>query len=177
MTNCLMDENAVARSIEKIVREMLERNSGAKNLALVGIRTRGVDIAKRMASLIEEIEGAPVPFGIVDITLYRDDFRETLDFPHPMGSEIQFSPTGKSIVLVDDVLFTGRTVRSAIDVILDFGRPKSIQLSVLVDRGGRELPIAADYCGRSIEMRTDEYVQVLTRETDGQDAVMLVKRG
>ena len=176
MTKILMDKTAISRSLNKIAHQILEHNEGANNLAVVGIRTRGVDLSNRIVDIIESIENVKIPSGCVDITLYRDDFRETVDFPHPQGSEILFDPKGKNIVLIDDVLFTGRTVRAAIDVILDFGRPKSIQLAVLIDRGGRELPIQPDYVGRKIDVRSDEYVQVLTKETDGEDKIMLVKR-
>ncbi|RKZ32973.1 bifunctional pyr operon transcriptional regulator/uracil phosphoribosyltransferase PyrR [bacterium] len=176
MKKVLMNGESIERSLNKIVHQIVERNRGAGNLAVVGIRTRGADIADRVLTLIQQVEQLKIPHGCVDITLYRDDFREMVDFPHTHGSEIQFDPKGKNIILVDDVLFTGRTVRSAIDVILDFGRPASIQLAVLVDRGGRELPIQPDYVGRKVEVRSDEYVQVLTRETDGEDKVLLIKR-
>ncbi len=176
MDKVLMNEAAILRSLDRIIHQILEHNEGAKNLAIVGIRTRGVDFAKRIIKRINELESIGVPLGVVDITLYRDDFRETVDFPHPKGSEIQFDPTGLDIILVDDVLFTGRTVRSAIDVILDFGRPNSIQLAVLIDRGGRELPICPNHFGRFVDVRPDEYVQVLTNETDSEDKVVLVKR-
>ncbi len=177
MQKVLMESEDIQRSLKKIAHQILERNRGARDLAIVGIRTRGVDIAEKLKKIIEEIEGTKIPFGCVDITLYRDDFMETLDFPTTGGSDIQFDPKGKNIILVDDVLYTGRTVRSAIDVILDFGRPKSIQLAVLVDRGGRELPIQPDYVGLTVDVRPDEYVQVLTEQTDGEDRVLLVKRG
>jgi len=176
MEKILLNQAAIARSLDRIVHQIIERNDGAENLAVIGIRTRGVDLARRIVAKIEGIESIEVPFGCVDITLYRDDFRETVDFPDPKGSEIQFDPKGKDIILVDDVLFTGRTVRAAIDVILDFGRPRSIQLSVLVDRGGRELPICPDYVGRVVDVRPDEYVRVHTIETDEEDNVMLIKR-
>jgi len=171
-----MDSAAVTRSIGKMAHQIVERNEGAENLAIVGILTRGVDIAKRISKKIIEIEGVAPAFGHVDITLYRDDFRELLDVPQAKGSELQFDVTGKDIVLIDDVLYTGRTIRSAIDVILDFGRPKSIQLAVLVDRGGRELPICPDYIGKRIEVRHNEYVNVRTKETDRKDEVILVRR-
>ncbi len=176
MTKDLMTKKDIQRSLTKVAHQILERNRGAENLAIVGIRTRGVDIARRLKRIIEDIEGKQIPLGCVDITLYRDDFMDTVDFPSTGGSEIQFDPKGKNIILVDDVIYTGRTVRSAIDVILDFGRPKSIQLAVLVDRGGRELPIQPDYVGMVADVRPDEYVQVLTEETDGEDKVVLVKR-
>jgi len=176
MTQVLMNEAAIMRSLDRITHQILEYNEGAKNLAVVGIRTRGVDFAERIINKINELESIEIPLGVVDITLYRDDFRETVDFPHPKGSEIQFDPTGLDIILVDDVLFTGRTIRSAIDVILDFGRPNSIQLAVLIDRGGRELPICPDHVGRVIDVRPDEYVRVHTIESDEEDNVILIKR-
>lgn len=176
MVRTIMDSNAVARSIGRIAHQILEYNYGADNIAVVGVLTRGIDIAAEISRRIKEMENVELPLGSVDITLYRDDFRELVDVPQAKGSDIQFDITGKDIILVDDVLFTGRTVRAAIDVILDFGRPKSIQLAVLVDRGGRELPIQPDYVGRKVEVRPDEYVQVYTKQTDGEDKVELVKR-
>ena len=176
MKRIIMDSAAVTRSIGRIVHQILEHNEGAENLAIVGILTRGVDIAKRISKKIVEIEGIVPAFGYVDITLYRDDFRELVDVPQAKGSELQFDITGKDIVLIDDVLYTGRTARAAIDAILDFGRPKSVQLAVLVDRGGRELPICPDYIGKRIEVRPNEYVNVHTKETDRKDEVLLVRR-
>ncbi len=176
MKKTIMNAEAISRSIDRIVHQIIEHNEGAKNLAVVGIIARGIDLAKRIVKRIEKIENIELPIGSVDITLYRDDFRELVDIPDAKGSDIQFDITGKDIILVDDVLYTGRTARSAIDVILDFGRPKSIQLAVLVDRDGRELPIQPDFVGRKVEVRADEYVQVHTEETDGEDEVVMVKR-
>ena len=176
MSRVLLDRVAISRSLGRIVHQIIERNESLGVLGIVGIRRRGVDLARRIAKSISELEGVSPPVGTVDITLYRDDFRELVDLPFAKGSEIQFDVTGRDVVLVDDVLYTGRTVRAAIDVILDFGRPRSIQLAVLIDRGGRELPICPDYVGRRIDVRSDEYIEVRTVETDGEDAVVLVKR-
>jgi len=168
-----MDDAAIARSLERISSQIFEKNPNIKKLAIVGIRERGDDLAKRVLKLIETHCNEKPAFGQVDITLYRDDFRELTDIPVTKGSEFRFNPKDMVIILVDDVLYTGRTVRSAIDVILDFGRPRSIQLAVLIDRGGRELPICPDYVGMSVQLRVDEYVRVLTAETDGMDRVLL----
>jgi len=176
MQKVILDSSAIARSIGRIVHQILEANEGADNIAIVGIQTRGVDIGKRIVAKISEMEKKEPPFGTVDITLYRDDFRELVEVPEAKDSKIDFDIKGIDIILVDDVLYTGRTVRSAIDVILDYGRPKSIQLAVLVDRGGRELPISANYVGKRVEVRPDEYVQVYTDETDKEDKVLLIKR-
>ncbi len=176
MKKTIMNSAAISRSIDRIVHQIIEHNEGAKNLAIVGVIERGIDLAKRVVKRIEKLENVELPMGSVDITLYRDDFRELVDIPDAKGSDIQFDIKGKDIILVDDVLYTGRTTRSAIDVVLDFGRPKSIQLAVLIDRDGRELPIQPDYVGRKIEVREDEYVQVHTNETDDEDEVVLVKR-
>lgn len=175
MTQHIMDSTAFLRSIDRIVHEILEHNDGAHNLAIIGVLTRGADIGMKISQRIEELEEKQIPYGSVDITLYRDDFRELRDVPQAKGSDIQFDSKAMDIILVDDVLYTGRTVRSAIDVILDFGRPRSIQLAVLVDRDGRELPIQPDYVGRKVEVRPDEYVRVCTQKTDGKDEVLLVK--
>lgn len=176
MSKIIMTKESIRRTLKRIVQEILERNGGAKNLAIVGIRSRGADIADKIAKIIKKEEGTNVPIGVVDITLYRDDFRQLDEFPEAKGSDIQFDVTGKDIILVDDVLYTGRTVRAAMDVILDYGRPKSIQLAVLIDRGGRELPIAPDYVGQKVEVRENEYINVRTDSSDGIDEVILAKR-
>jgi len=176
VTRVIINESSFSRSLERIASQIVERNLDVDRLAVVGIRARGDDLAKRLVELIEAKTGKRPKFGYVDITLYRDDFMELTDFPLAKSSEISFDPKGMNVVLVDDVLYTGRTVRAAIDVLLDFGRPKSIQLAVLVDRGGRELPICPDYVGKEIAVRDDEYVEVHTKETDGVDEVVLVKR-
>lgn len=171
----VMDENAVSRAIQRIAHEIIERNKGTEDVALIGIQRRGVPLALRIAECIRKIEG-DVQVGILDITLYRDDL-STLD-EHPIinGSDINFTIEGKTLILVDDVLFTGRTIRSAIEAILEMGRPKCIQLAVLVDRGHRELPIRADYVGKNVPTSLEENVKVLMPEVDGEIGVKLEKR-
>lgn len=171
----VMDENAVSRAIQRIAHEIIERNKGTEDVALIGIQRRGVPLALRIAECIRKIEG-DVKVGILDITLYRDDL-STLD-EHPIinGSDINFTIEGKTLILVDDVLFTGRTIRSAIEAILEMGRPKCIQLAVLVDRGHRELPIRADYVGKNVPTSLEENVKVLMPEVDGEIGVKLEKR-
>jgi len=152
----------------------LERNKGSEALALVGIRSRGVYLAERIRSKMQEIEGGPLaPFGVVDITLYRDDLDRGVQNPVVKGTDIPFAVDGRRILLVDDVLFTGRTVRAAMDALVDFGRPQSIQLAVLVDRGHRELPIRADYVGKNLPTSRREEVQVMLAEADGNDEVLI----
>ena len=172
----LLDKAQFARSIKRIANEIVERNSGASNLAIVGIRTRGVPLAERLADNIEALEGARPPIGTIDITLYRDDFRELKPSPDVGGTEILFDLSGKDIILIDDVLYTGRTVRAAIDEIIDFGRPNTIQLAVMVDRGHRELPICADFVGKKISLGENEYVEVRVEEIDGEDRIVKVNR-
>ena len=172
----LLDSAQLTRSLKRIANEIVERNSGAKNLAIIGIRTRGMPLAERLADNIEALEGIRPPIGTIDITLYRDDFREIKSSPDVGGTEILFDPSDKDIVLVDDVLYTGRTIRAAIDVIIDFGRPNTIQLAVMVDRGHRELPICADYIGKKISLNDNEYVEVRVEEIDGEDRVVKVNR-
>lgn len=169
----IMDADAVRRSLVRIAHEIIERNKGVSNVAIVGIRTRGVPLAERIAREIAAIEQAEVPVGMLDITLYRDDL-STLDYnPVIHGTEIDFDITGKVIVLVDDVLFTGRTIRCALDALIDIGRPQAIQLAVLVDRGHRELPIRADYAGKNVPTSRKETIQVELQEEDKQDEVVL----
>jgi pyrimidine operon attenuation protein / uracil phosphoribosyltransferase len=169
----VMDGDAIRRAITRIAHEILERNKGTEGLALVGIRSRGIHIADRIAATIRSIETVDVPRGIVDITLYRDDLSRAEQTPHVRGTEIPFSVEGKSIVLVDDVLYTGRTIRAAMDALMDFGRPANIQLAVLVDRGHRELPIRADYVGKNLPTSRQQSVQVRIAEMDGVDVVEL----
>jgi pyrimidine operon attenuation protein/uracil phosphoribosyltransferase len=169
-----MDPVAIQRALVRIAHEILERNKGTAELALVGIRSRGIHIAKRIQRAIAEIEGsANIPFGVVDITLYRDDLDRGLQNPVVQGTDIPFPVGGKRILLVDDVLFTGRTIRAAMDALVDFGRPQSIQLAVLVDRGHRELPIRADYVGKNLPTSRREQVQVRLAEADGVDEVVI----
>jgi pyrimidine operon attenuation protein/uracil phosphoribosyltransferase len=168
-----MDADRVSRSLMRIAHEILERNRGIDSLALVGIRARGVPLAARLAGHLKQIAGVEVPIGSLDITLYRDDLMRTPVGPQPLirRTEIPFSIDGRSILLVDDVLFTGRTIRAALDALIDFGRPSAIQLVVLVDRGHRELPIRADYVGRNIPTARQQSVQVRLIEIDGRDEV------
>lgn len=169
----VMDADAVRRAITRVAHEILERNKGSNDLALIGIRSRGVFLADRIAATIEAIEGVDLPRGIVDITLYRDDLSRAEQTPHVRGTEIGFSIEGKRIVLLDDVLYTGRTIRAAMDALMDFGRPESIQLAVMVDRGHRELPIRADYVGKNLPTSRQQSVQVRLVELDGVDDVIV----
>lgn len=160
----IMEEETMERALVRITHEILERNQGVKDLVLVGIRTGGVYLAERIGDRIERLEGIRVPFGIIDIALYRDDFAIGLPRPVVGKTEIPFPLKDKKVILVDDVLFTGRTVRAAMDALIDFGRPKFIQLAVLIDRGHRELPIQADYVGKKILTAPREEVTVTFRE-------------
>ncbi len=170
----VMDAQAIHRALVRIAHEILERNKGTQGLALVGIRSRGVHLAQRIRRALQEIEGGtPVPFGVVDITLYRDDLDRGLENPEVKGTDMPFAVDGTRILLVDDVLFTGRTVRAAMDALVDFGRPRSIQLAVLVDRGHRELPIRADYVGKNLPTARSEQVHVRLAEVDGVDEVVI----
>jgi pyrimidine operon attenuation protein / uracil phosphoribosyltransferase len=171
----LMDSERISRSLTRIAHEIVERNRGAGGLALVGVRTRGVPIARRLATSLREITGVEVATGALDITLYRDDLMKTAVGPQPIvrRTEIPFSIDGRRIVLVDDVLYTGRTIRAALDALIDFGRPSTIQLVVLVDRGHRELPIKADYVGKNVPTSRRETIHVRLAEIDGIDEVTL----
>ena len=169
----VMDAGRMGRTLARIAHEILERGRGLDDLALVGIRTRGVPLAKRLAGLIKEISQRDVPTGALDITLYRDDLMRHAVGAQPVvrSTDIPFSIDDRRILLVDDVLYTGRTIRAALDALIEFGRPRSIQLVVLVDRGHRELPIKADYVGKNIPTATSESVQVRLTEVDGRDEV------
>jgi len=169
----VMGADDLRRAITRIAHEILERNGGVYNLAIIGIQTRGSFLARRVAQVIEEIEDTSVPVGVLDITLYRDDFHSIAEQPVVNESDIPFDVQGKTIVLVDDVLYTGRTVRAALDEIVDFGRPKSVQLAVIVDRGHRELPIRADYVGKNVPTSASEIVAVMMTEKDGADEVLI----
>ncbi len=171
----IIDQNGFARTLARLAHEILERNKGAESIGLIGIRTRGEHLARRLAKKIAEIEHKEVHVGYLDITLYRDDLRHRLDQPELKGTDIRFDVTGKDLVLIDDVLYTGRTVRAALDELMDLGRPTSIQLAVMVDRGHRELPIKADFVGKNIPTSTGEEVRVLVEEVDGEDAVVIVE--
>jgi len=175
--NIIMDSAAVDRSLTRIAHEIIEKNKGIHELALIGIRTRGVPLAERLAEKIEDIEGGKVPVGHLDITLYRDDLTTLSDQPVLHGTDVQFDVAGKRIILVDDVLYTGRTVRAALDAIIDMGRPYLIQLAVLVDRGHRELPIRADFVGKNVPTSKKELILVKLKTTDQEDQVILAEKG
>ncbi len=169
----LMDEKAIMRAITRISHEIIEKNKGIEDVVLVGIKTRGVPLANRIAEKIESIEGKKVKIGEVDITLYRDDLtKEDID-PIIHGSSIPFNINEKTVILVDDVLYTGRTVRAAMDAVMDIGRPRAVQLAVLVDRGHRELPIRADYVGKNVPTSSSEIISVKLDEIDGQNYVSI----
>ena len=173
----IMDKDAVRRAVLRIAHEILEKNKGIGDLCLIGIRTRGAVLAERIFSCIKQIEGGVVPVGILDITLYRDDLTMIANQPVVHETLIKFDITDKKIILVDDVLFTGRTIRAALDAIIDFGRPAGIQLAVLIDRGHRELPIRADYVGKNIPTALNEDVKVILEENDRRkDEVVVEKR-
>jgi len=171
----VLSSEDLRRAVRRIAHEIIERNRGVENVVLVGMRTRGVPIANRLAEALEEFEGRPVPVGALDIGLYRDDLLQMELRPRIQPTEMPTDVDGKQVVLVDDVLFTGRSIRAALDALTDFGRPASIQLAVLVDRGHRELPIRADYVGKNIPTAHHEDVQVLLEETDGIDEVRLAR--
>jgi pyrimidine operon attenuation protein/uracil phosphoribosyltransferase len=174
-TVLVMDAKAVERALIRVAHEIIEKNKGAEDVAVIGIKTRGAYLAERIARLIEQIEKVKVPVGLMDITLYRDDIQSKLEQPVIQKTEILFDVVEKVIVLVDDVLFTGRTIRAALDQVIDFGRPKNIQLAVLVDRGHRELPIRADYVGKNIPTAKDDQVKVKITEVDKEDSVSIIK--
>jgi pyrimidine operon attenuation protein/uracil phosphoribosyltransferase len=173
MEKTIMDAAAVDRALKRIAHEITERNRGAGSLALIGIHRRGVSIARRICEYIEEYEGVRVPMGSLDITFYRDDLSLLSDHPVINGTDIAFDLNKKTVVLCDDVLFTGRTIRAALDAIIDMGRPDSVQLAVMIDRGHRELPIRADYVGKNIPTSRDELVNVRVTEFDGEDSVVI----
>src|SRR5438046_2796649 len=166
------DDGALDRALTRIAHEILERNDGAKDLAFVGLRTRGVTLAQRLAAKIARIDGTTLPVGTLDITLYRDDL-DLRGAPVIRGTDIPFSIKNKTVVLVDDVLFTGRTIRAALDALIDLGRPKAIQLATLIDRGHRELPIRPDYIGKNLPTSRKESVAVRLKEHDGEDRVVI----
>lgn len=173
--NRIMDQEYIRRTVMRIAHEILEKNKGTQDLCLVGIRTRGAVLAARINECIQKIEGEGVPVGILDINLYRDDLTLTDVQPVVRETLIDFNITGKKIILVDDVLFTGRTVRAALDALVDFGRPAIIQLAVLVDRGHRELPIRADYAGKNIPTSLDQDVQVVLEESDHKEDEVIIR--
>lgn len=171
----VLDEQAISRALTRIAHQIIEKNKGIEHCLLVGIRTRGIYLAKRLASKIEEIEGNPIPVGELDITLYRDDLTKKTENQEPLvkGSDIPVDITDKKVILVDDVLYTGRTVRAGLDALMDLGRPSAIQLAVLVDRGHRELPIRADYVGKNIPTSNLEKIVVELAEVDQIDNVSI----
>lgn len=171
----LVDGEGFARTINRLAYEIVERNRGVKNLAIIGLRTRGAFIAERLRTVIEKTEGVKVPLGVLDTTLYRDDFRQKLKQPQVNITDIPFEIDNLNLFLVDDVLFTGRTIRAALDALMDFGRPAAISLAIMVDRGHRELPIQADLIGKKIPTSIGEEVRVRMKETDGEDEVLLVE--
>lgn len=170
----LMDAAGIKRALLRIAHEILEKNKGAEKLALMGLQTRGVPIARRLAEFIKEIEGVDVPVGVLDITLYRDDLAHLTHQPTVHITDIPFDVADSRIVLTDEVIYTGRTIRAALDAIMDLGRPKLVQLAVLIDRGHRELPIRADYVGKNIPTSRSEWVYVRLDEVDGEDGVILI---
>jgi len=170
----VLDAASIERSLTRIAHEILERNKGLPGLGLVGVQTRGVPLAQRLAATLGAIEGAAPPVGVLDINLYRDDLSRIADHPILRRTQIPFEIDEATIVLVDDVLYTGRTVRAALDAIMDLGRPRAIQLAVLVDRGHRELPIRPDYVGKNIPTSLTERVRVELDETDGGDQILLL---
>jgi len=171
----ILDREGIRRSLTRIAHEIIERNKGTEDLVLIGIHRRGVPLAQRLAEMIKEIEGRSVPVGFLDITLYRDDLT-TLDYkPVVRSTQVPFPVTGKSVVLVDDVIYTGRTIRAALDAVMDLGRPKTIQLAVLIDRGHRELPIRPDYVGKNVPTSRKEEALVKLDEVDGEERVVILE--
>lgn len=171
----IVDEDGLSRIITRMAHEILEKNKGSQNLVLMGMKTRGEFLARRIFESIKEIEKIELPLGVLDITLYRDDFRTRLKQPEVSVSNITFDINDKDVIIIDDVLYTGRTVRSTLNALMDFGRPRSIQLCVLVDRGHRELPIRADYIGKNIPTSNQEEIKVRMIEIDGEDAIYLME--
>lgn len=169
----VMDDQDIARAIIRIAHEIIEKNKGIEDVALIGIQRRGVPLARRIADRIQEVEAKKVPVGILDITFYRDDLSAVSEQPVINGTQLDFNVTGKKIVLVDDILYTGRTIRAAMDTIMELGRPKKIQLAILVDRGHRELPIRPDFIGKNVPTSRNEEVTVRLVETDGIDLVTI----
>ena len=172
----VMDAEGIERSLTRIAFEILEKNKGASNIAVVGIVTRGDLLAKRLAEKIAEIEGVDVPLGRLDISFYRDDFA-TYVSPEVLSTDIMFDIDGRDVVLVDDVLYTGRTIRAALDALMDIGRPETVQLAVLIDRGHRQLPIRADFVGKNVPSAKDESVRLFLEETDGKSEVEILSIG
>ncbi|SEF68261.1 pyrimidine operon attenuation protein / uracil phosphoribosyltransferase [Caloramator fervidus] len=172
----LLDENSIARALKRISHEIIEKNKGVDDIVLLGIKTRGVPLAERIANYLEMFEGQKVLVGQIDISLYRDDLTEKYDEPKVGINKLDFDIKGKKVILVDDVIFTGRTVRAALDAVMDIGRPRLIQLAVLIDRGHRELPIRPDYVGKNVPTSLNEIIEVKLTETDGIDKVIILEK-
>ena len=170
----IIEAEGFERTLTRLAHEILEKNRGAGNIVIVGIKTRGEFIARRIAAKIEEVEHVKLNIGSLDITLYRDDLLGKLEQPELKGTDIVFDLNGKDVILIDDVLYTGRTIRAALAELIDLGRPKTIQLAVLVDRGHRQLPIKADYVGKNVPTSAEESVRVHVREVDGEDTILLM---
>ncbi|MEK7250029.1 MAG: bifunctional pyr operon transcriptional regulator/uracil phosphoribosyltransferase PyrR [Bacteroidota bacterium] len=170
----IIDAAGMERTITRLAHEILEKNKGASNIVIVGIRTRGEHLANRIAKKLEEVEDVKLKIGFLDITLYRDDLLGKLEQPQMKGTDILFDINGKDVVLIDDVLYTGRTIRAALDELTDIGRPRTIQLAVLVDRGHRQLPIKADFVGKNVPTSAEESIRVHLKEVDGEDEVLLM---
>lgn len=169
----VLDSVAISRALVRVAHEIIERNKGLSDISLIGVQTRGVHLAHRLAAKLREIEGVELQVGELDVTLYRDDLSNKLDQPNMQRTKIEFDISEKIVILVDDVFFTGRTVRAAMDELIDFGRPREIQLAVLIDRGHRELPIRANYVGKSLPTAPEEKVKVLLEEDVGKDQVVI----
>lgn len=172
----ILDEKAINRAITRLSHEIIEKNKGVQNVVLIGIHTRGVPLAKKIANRIKEIENAEILVGSLDITLYRDDLSRINENPVVSGTNIEFDVNNKNVVLVDDVIYTGRTVRAALDAIIDIGRPNNIQLAVLIDRGHREFPIRADYVGKNVPTSKKELISVHVDEIDNDNEVIIYER-
>ncbi len=171
----IVDDEGFDRTLSRLAHEILERNQGTKNLAIIGLRTRGEFIARRILNKIQALESTIIPFGVLDVTLYRDDLRNHLRQPEVHTTEITFDINDKDVILVDDVLFTGRTIRSALDALMDLGRARTIQLATIVDRGHHELPIRADYIGKNLTTSVGEEVKVNVKEIDGSDSIQITE--
>jgi len=172
----ILDKDSIAKTLERLAHEIIEKNKPIEEIAIVGIKNRGAYLGERLADKIEKLSGKKPPVGALDITLYRDDLTQVAEQPVVHATEIDFGIDGKNVILVDDVLYTGRTIRCALDALIDFGRPSRIQLAVLVDRGHRELPIRADYVGKNVPTSAKEVVEVRLDESDGKDEVVLCEK-
>ena len=172
----ILDKDSIAKTLERIAHEIVEKNKVIDEIVIIGIKNRGTYLGERLAKKIEKISGSKIPVGALDITLYRDDLTQAYEQPIVHATEIDFDISGKKIVLVDDVLYTGRTIRCALDALIDFGRPSQIQLAVLIDRGHRELPIRADYVGKNVPTSPNQTVEVRLSEADGKDEVVVCEK-